>query len=223
MFIQLSSHFKTWEGSRSAHHSDRSDDLRWAIWMDFKAQRSFTQRHKDGWCLFCKCSLGLTNSPQHNNKTESKNKTFQVPSCFLGFGWHTPALHATCFWFSWRPLTVGDVCRCIWLKQLPRRRCNGVSTGFAFGASDDVLKIMKLQVDDWWEERVFSPWIGAEFFWSCILDKSGQAALKEDAIKAACEAWWCQEDGWQRWKVQHLGRLPTFHRELHCRVYSVQI
>ena len=131
MFIQLSSHFKTWEGSRSAHHSDRSDDLRWAIWMDFKAQISFTQRHKDGWCLFCKYSLGLTNSPQHNNKAESNNKTFQVLSCFLGFGWHTPALHATSFWFSWRPLTVGDVCRCIWLKQLPRRRCNGVSTGFA--------------------------------------------------------------------------------------------
>lgn len=89
MFIQLSSHFKTWEGSRSAHHSDRSDDLRLAIWMDFEAQRSFTQRHKDGWCLFCNCSLGLTNSPQHNNKTESNNKTFQVPSCFLAFGWHT--------------------------------------------------------------------------------------------------------------------------------------
>lgn len=33
--------------------------------------------------------LGLTNSPQHNNKAESNDKTFQVPSSFLGFGWHT--------------------------------------------------------------------------------------------------------------------------------------
>jgi len=33
----------------------------------------------------------------------------------------------------------------------------GISMGFTFGANDDVLKIMKLQVDDWWEERVFSP------------------------------------------------------------------
>lgn len=77
---------------------------------------------------------------------------------------------------------------------------------------------MKLQVDDWWEERVFPQWKELSHLELHPWLSSGQAALKEDAIKAACEAWWCQEDGWQRWRFQS----ATFQGELHCRCYDIQ-
>ncbi len=153
----MSSHFKTWWGSRSTHHSDRSDDLRWAIWIGFKAQICVFFRHKDGWCFCCQCFYQKIRPQKiHLNTiapTESNNKTFQLPSCFLAFGWHTPL----CLQH------VSDSLEGLWpsgtgVAAYGSNSCReGGATGangVRLGANHDFLKIKKLR---WWEERAL--WI----------------------------------------------------------------